>query len=52
MKVCQETTAYHKVTEAHTKKIKPDPGMMHFVGEYQEVPKGEAAVMPVRGLRR
>jgi hypothetical protein len=29
-----------------------DPGMMQCVGEHQEVPKGEAAVMPVGRLRK
>jgi hypothetical protein len=42
-------------TEADTEKTEPDPGMMQSTEEYQEIPKGEAAVMPVgepRKLRR
>jgi hypothetical protein len=31
---------------------KPDPGMMQSVEEHQEIPKEEAAVMPVKGLRK
>jgi hypothetical protein len=52
MKACQETTACHRATEADTEKIEPDPGKMRSVGEHQEVSKGEAAVMPVRLLRK
>jgi hypothetical protein len=29
-----------------------DQGMMQSAEEHQEIPKGEAAVMPVRGLRK
>jgi hypothetical protein len=52
MKACQETTARHGATEADTEKIEPNPGMMQSVGDHQEVPKGEATMMPVRGLRK
>jgi hypothetical protein len=38
MDACQET--------------EPDPGTMQYVGEHQEVPKEEAAVMAVGGLRK
>jgi hypothetical protein len=52
MKICKETTACHEATKADIEKIEPDPGMMQYIGEHQEVPKGEAAVMPVGGLRK
>jgi hypothetical protein len=52
MKACQETTTCHEVTEADTEKTEPDPGMMQSIGEHQEIPIGEAAVMMVRGLRK
>jgi hypothetical protein len=39
LKVCQE-------------KTEPDPEMMQSIGEHQEIPKEEAAVMPVGGLRK
>jgi hypothetical protein len=45
-------TTYREVTEADTEKIEPDPGIMQSVGEHQEVPKEEAMVMLVRGLRK
>jgi hypothetical protein len=48
----KETTACHEVTEADTEKTEPDPGVMQFIGEHQEVPKEEAAMMLVRGLRK
>jgi hypothetical protein len=51
-KACQETTAYHEVTKADTEKTEADPGMMLSIEEHQEIPKGEAAVMPVGGLRK
>jgi hypothetical protein len=51
--------AYHerimaclRKTEAHTEKTEPDPGMMQSVEEHQEIPKEEAASMPVGGLRK
>jgi hypothetical protein len=47
LKTCQETTAYHEATKAGTERTETDPGMMQSVGEHQEVPKEEAAVMPV-----
>jgi hypothetical protein len=34
-------------TEADTGKTEPDPGMMQSTEEHQDIPKGEAAVMPV-----
>jgi hypothetical protein len=39
-------------TEAVTEKTNPDPGMMQSTEEHQEIPKGEAAVMPVREPRK
>jgi hypothetical protein len=42
-----ETTACNGATETE-----PDPGMMQSIEEHQEIPKGEAAVMPVRGSRK
>jgi hypothetical protein len=48
----KETTACHEATETDTEKIEPYPGMMQSVGEHQDVPKEEAAVMLVRGLRK
>jgi hypothetical protein len=33
-------------------ETEPDPGMMQSVEEHQEIPKGEAAVMPVREPRK
>jgi hypothetical protein len=47
-----EMTACHEKMEACTEKIEPDPRMIQSVAEHQEVPKGEAAVMPVRGPRK
>jgi hypothetical protein len=51
--------AYHermmaclRKTEADTEKTEPDPGMMQSVEEHQEIPKEEAALMPVGGLRK
>jgi hypothetical protein len=41
-----ETSACNVATE-----IEPDPGMMQPVEEHQEIPKEEAVVMPVGGLR-
>jgi hypothetical protein len=35
-----------------TEKIQPDPRMMQSVVEHQEVPKEDATVMPVGGLRK
>jgi hypothetical protein len=39
-------------TEADTEKTEPDPGMMQSTEKHQEIPKGEAAVMPVRAPRK
>jgi hypothetical protein len=52
MKACQETTAWYEATERDTEKTESDQGMMRTVGEHHEVPKGDAAVMPVGGLRK
>jgi hypothetical protein len=52
MKECQETTVCHEATEADMEKIGPESGMMQSVAEHQEVPREDAAVMPVRGLRK
>jgi hypothetical protein len=38
--------------ETDTEKIEPDPGMMQSTEEHQEIPKGEAAVMPVGEPRK
>jgi hypothetical protein len=42
-----ETTACNGATETE-----PDPGMMQSIKENQEIPKGEAAVMPVGEPRK
>jgi hypothetical protein len=52
MKACQEKTACHKATERETENTQPDPGMMQSIAEHQEVPKEDAAVMLVGGLRK
>jgi hypothetical protein len=39
-------------TEADTEKTDADPGMMQSTEVHQEIPKGEAAVMPVREPRK
>jgi hypothetical protein len=53
-KACLETTACHETEKetADTEKTEPDPGMMRCIEEYQQIPKGEAAVIPIRGLRK
>jgi hypothetical protein len=38
--------------EADTEMAEPDPGMMQSTEEHQEIPKGEAAVMPVGEPRK
>jgi hypothetical protein len=38
--------------EADTEKIELDPGMMQSTEKHHEIPKEEAAVMPVRGLMK
>jgi hypothetical protein len=48
----KERTACHEATEADTEKTEHNPVMMQSIGEHQEVPKEEAAVMPVGGLRK
>jgi hypothetical protein len=52
LKAWQETTPCHEVTKADTDRTEPNPGMLQYVGEHQEVTKEEAAVMPVGGLRK
>jgi hypothetical protein len=42
-----ETTACNEATET-----KPDSGMMQYIEEHQEIPKGDAAVMPVGEVRK
>jgi hypothetical protein len=44
--------ACHEAMEADTEEIEHDPGMMQSGGEHQEVPKEEAAVMPVGDLMK
>jgi hypothetical protein len=50
--------ANQEATEGNPEKLKAcqetesNPGMMQSIGEYQEVPKEEAAVMPVGGLSK
>jgi hypothetical protein len=46
-KACQETTACPEATVAYTEKIQPDPRRIQSVAEHQEIPKEEAAIMPV-----
>jgi hypothetical protein len=41
-----------EATEADTEKIEPYPGMIQSIGDHQEVPKEEAAIMLVGGLRK
>jgi hypothetical protein len=43
----KETTACNEVTET-----KLDPGLMQSLEEHQDIPKGEAAVMPVGEPRK
>jgi hypothetical protein len=38
--------------EADAEKIEPGPGMMQSIEEHQEIPKGEATVMTIGGLRK
>jgi hypothetical protein len=51
MKACQETTVCHETTEADTKEIEPNPGMMQSVAEHQEAPK-DSIVKPVEGRKK
>jgi hypothetical protein len=47
------TQNLHKeLTEANTEKTEPHPGMMQSTEEHQQIPKGEAAVMPVGEARK
>jgi hypothetical protein len=48
----EKLKACHEVTKADMEKIEPNPAMIHPAGEHQEVPKEDAAVMLIRGLRR
>jgi hypothetical protein len=45
--VLEETHTCGEVTE-----IEPDPRLMRCAEEHQDIPKGEAAVTPVKGLRK
>jgi hypothetical protein len=45
-------TTCHEEMEAYTEKIQPDPRMMQSVTEHQEVPKEEATLILVGGLRK
>jgi hypothetical protein len=38
--------------EANTTKTVPDPGMMQSAGEHQDVSREEAAITPVKGLKK
>jgi hypothetical protein len=49
MKACQETTTCHEATEAETERNEPHPRMMQSIEVHQEIPKEDAAVMPVGG---
>jgi uncharacterized protein (DUF885 family) len=48
----KETMSCQETTEANTEKTEPDPGTMQSMEEHQDIPKEEAAVMPVGGLRK
>jgi hypothetical protein len=41
-----------ELTEANTEKTEPHPGIMQSTEDHQEIPKGEAAVMPVGEPRK
>ena len=45
-----DTKSCHEATEADTGKTEYNPGMMQSVVEHQEVPKGDASVIPVARL--
>jgi hypothetical protein len=45
-------TSCQEATKADTQKTEPGPRMMQSVEEHQEIPKEDAAVMPVRGLTK
>jgi hypothetical protein len=47
-RTCQSKTA----ASQDDTETEPDPGKMQSMEEHQEIPKEEAAVMPVRGLRK
>jgi hypothetical protein len=52
MKVdCPEFTTCHEEIEGYTEKIQQDPRMLQSVVEHQDVPKEEAALILVGGLR-
>jgi hypothetical protein len=48
--VRKETTACHSEMEAT--KTDPDPGMMQSAEEHQDIPKKDAAVIPVKGRKK
>jgi hypothetical protein len=48
----KEMMAYLGKTEADTEKPDPIPGMMQSTENHQEIPKGEAAVIPVKGWKK
>jgi hypothetical protein len=48
----ERTMACLAKTETDTEKTEPDPGMMQSTEEHQEIPKGEATVMPVGEPRK
>jgi hypothetical protein len=52
MKAYQETRVCYGATEADIEKIESDSGRMQSVAEHQEVPREDAAVIPVGGLRK
>jgi hypothetical protein len=52
MKACQETTVCHEATEADVEKIEPDSEMMQSAADHQEIPREDAALIPVGGLRK
>jgi hypothetical protein len=39
-------------TKSDPEQMKANPKMMQSIGEHQEVPREEAAVIPVRGRKR
>jgi hypothetical protein len=51
-KACIDMTTCHEVMESDIEKIQPDPLMIQSIAEHQEVPKEDAEVMPVGGLRK
>jgi hypothetical protein len=45
-------TTCHEATEAYREKVQTNPRMMQSVVEHQEIPKEEASVVPIGGLRK